>query len=243
MVDTLKLHINDAYLKQCEAKIIDVFDNIVVLDQTIFYAESGGQLSDRGEIVLSNGTVFKVEKVIKSHPISNEQGVFHIIACDTPLDRGSLLNLPVICNIDWAYRYNIMKMHSAAHLLCAILPYPVNGCQISDTAARLDFVTTDAFDKDLINGKLSQYIEYALEISQDFITNNELAQNPQLVRTLNAAPPQNNDKVRLVKIADIDIQPCGGTHVNNTSEIGKIEVAKTKKVSAECRRLSVGFVA
>ena len=241
MVDTLKLHIDDAYLKQCEAKIVDVFDNVVVLDRTVFYAESGGQLSDKGEIILSNGGTLTIEKIVKYHPITREEGVFHIIASDVPLDRAALLNSSVTCKIDWDYRYNVMKMHSAAHLLCAILPSPVNGCQISDNAARLDFVTTDAFDKDLINGKLSQYIEDALEVSQDFITNSELAQNPQLVRTLNAAPPQNNDKVRLVKIGDIDIQPCGGTHVKNTMEIGKIEVGKTKKVSAECRRISVGF--
>lgn len=156
-------------------------------------------------------------------------------------DYASLIGSVVDCKIDWQKRYAVMKLHTAAHLLCATLPYPINGCHISNSAVRMDFVTSVSFDKDAITQHLNALVNLSYDVQSFMMDSEELKKNQSMIRTINSMPPLENNQVRIVKIGDIDVQPCGGTHVKNTAEIGQLEGLKTKKVSASSRRISVGL--
>lgn len=229
----------DAYLRTCEAYIRQITETGVLLDRTVFYPLGGGQAGDSGWLSLADGTRLRIADARKA-PFdgAGPDDVLHIVAEE---QRDLLANLdagqPVHMEVDWERRHRHMRLHTASHLMCAILPYPVDGCSITSDYARLDFVTTEPLSREDIDARLAEFVAKATAVTIDSISDDELAANPELVRTMSVKPPMGFGQVRLVRIEGIDLQPCGGTHVANTAEIGGVRVSKMEKKTARTRRV------
>jgi misacylated tRNA(Ala) deacylase len=228
---------DDAYLKDCGATVRGVTDQGgVVLDRTVFYATSGGQPADRGLLVMANGSETPVASVVYVDPAKSE--IAHVL--DGAARPG--IGEPVTARIDWDTRYARMRMHTALHLLSAVLPYPVTGGSVGDTESRLDFDIPEAgLDKDEITAKLAEMIATDAEVRARWISDEELGDNPGLVKTMSVKPPMGTGRVRLIEIAGLDLQPCGGTHVRRTSEIGAVRVTQIEKKGKLNRRVRIAF--
>ena len=210
------IFLNDSYIKEFQASVKLVEEDKVVTTDSCFYAQSGGQPGDKGTIEI-NGQKFNVINTIK-----HELGIAHV--CDQPL---KITSEEVKGIIDWDHRFRLMRMHTSMHLLCAALPFYVTGGSIGLEKSRIDFdLGEESFEFETLNNIINDFIQQAHPISYQWITNEELDQQPELVRTLSVKPPRTNDKIRLVKIGTIDLQPCGGTHVANTNEIGEFKFIK-----------------
>lgn len=230
---------DDAYLRDCAARVVEATgDGGLVLDRTVFYATSGGQPTDTGTLTLADGGSLCVAAAAYTDAAKTQ--IVHRLeaAADVSLKPGD----SVRAAIDWAPRYARMRMHTALHLLSAILPYPVTGGSIGDTEGRLDFDIPDAgLDKDEITAKLAAMIAQDAEVSARWISDAELAANPGLVKTMAVKPPMGTGRVRLVEIAGLDLQPCGGTHVRRTAEIGAVRVTQIEKKGKQNRRVRLAF--
>ena len=161
-----------------------------------------------------------------------EKNIIHICDNNNDLNIGEIIK----GKINWEIRYKHMRMHSALHLLCSLIPYDVTGGQISFEKSRLDFNAEDIIE---IEEKINQLVKDDHEISYQWITNEELDKQPELVRTMSVKPPRTNNKIRLVKISNIDLQPCGGTHVKSTKEIGEIKIGKIENKGKMNRRVNL----
>ena len=226
---------DDAYLKNCQATVTAVNANAVELDRTVFYPMGGGQPGDIGRLVLADGSALGVADAVKGG-----SGVLHLLA---PGAVAPTVGALVTAEIDWPRRHRLMRMHTCLHLLSAVLPYPVTGGSVGDGKGRLDFDIPEAtLDKDAISAKLNDLIAADHAVGSIWIADAELAAKPELVKTMSVKPPSGTGKVRLVEIAGLDLQPCGGTHVRRTSEIGKVAVAKIEKKGKLNRRVAVEFV-
>ena len=224
------LFLEDSYIKKFEAKIISYENNKLILDKTAFYAKGGGQPGDVGKIEIDNQIINIIDTIKKDNDI------LHI----TKEDVQKIDNKNIIGFLDWEKRYKNMKMHSALHLLCSVIPYGVTGGQINYNKGRLDFDTEDKkIMKEKIEDKLNNLIVEDHKIEYQWITLDELDKNPELVRTMSVKPPRVSEKIRLVKIGNIDIQPCGGTHVKSTSEIKKISVTKIENKGKKNKRVNI----
>lgn len=210
------IFLNDSYVKEFQAPIQLVEDDKVITADSCFYAQSGGQPGDKGSLEI-NGEKFNVINTLK-----HEKGIAHVLDQPCSASTGVVAGI-----IDWDHRYRLMRMHTSMHLLCAALPYYVTGGSIGLEKSRIDFdLGEETFEFETLNTIINEFIQHAHPISYQWITNEELDQQPELVRTLSVKPPRTNDKIRLVKIGTIDLQPCGGTHVANTSEIGEFQFIK-----------------
>ena len=229
---------DDSYLRECEARVVAVNEQGVVLDRTIFYANSGGQPGDLGVLMTASGAPVPVANTIYLDPMKTE--IAHVPAAGTPpLSAGDR----IAAQIDWDKRYARMRMHTALHLLSAALPYAVTGGSVGDTEGRLDFDIPEAgLDKDAITAKLAEMIAANAAVTSRWISDDELAANPSLVKTMSVKPPMGTGKVRLIEIAGLDLQPCGGTHVRATGEIGKVAVTQIEKKGKQNRRVRLAFV-
>jgi misacylated tRNA(Ala) deacylase len=228
----------DSYLKDCEATVVALApDGGVVLDRTVFYAASGGQPADRGSLA-AKGASFAVANVVFTDPGKTE--IAHVPAPGSPsLSIGDT----VTAAIDWPVRHARMRMHAALHLLSAVLPYPVTGGSIGEAESRLDFDIPEAgLDKDAINSRLAEMIAADAAVSSRWITDAELEANPGLVKTMSVKPPMGTGRVRLIEIAGLDLQPCGGTHVRSTGEIGAVRVTQIEKKGKQNRRVRIALV-
>ena len=229
----------DSFLKDCTARVLGVTDQGgIVVDRTCFYATSGGQPGDRGALVTAGGIELPLATAIFLDAQKTE--IAHVPAegAATRPEIGE----PVTLRIDWDLRYRRMRMHTALHLLSAVLPYPVTGGAIGDEESRLDFDIPDAgLDKDAITAKLAELIAADAAVSMRWISDDELAANPGLVKTMSVKPPMGTGRVRLVEIAGIDLQPCGGTHVGRTGEIGAVRVTQIEKKGKQNRRVRIAF--
>tara|TARA_B110001450_G_scaffold162404_1_gene151386 strand:+ start:1074 stop:1793 length:720 start_codon:yes stop_codon:yes gene_type:complete len=236
---TLPLFGEDAYLKEAPAKIIALSgENGVILDRSIYYPTGGGQPGDTGSIVV-NGDTFSVEETIKG-----ENGNIILLLADglSSLNIGD----SVTQFLNWDMRYAHMKVHTALHLLSVVIPLPVTGGAITALKGRLDFNMPEAIEnKDELTDKLNQLILADYEITESWISDEELDANPGLVKTMSVKPPTGAGRVRLVRIgnedAQIDLQPCGGTHVKRTSEIGMMHLGKMQKKGQLNRRVNINF--
>jgi misacylated tRNA(Ala) deacylase len=234
---------DDSYLQECEAEVISATDNGIILDRTVFYATSGGQPGDTGalitrageEIPIGNAVFLDAAKSEIAHIPANHSGTAQIAAGDT-----------VTVRIDWDKRYARMRMHTALHLLSAVLPYAVTGGSVGENDSRLDFDIPEAgLDKDEITAKVNDMIARDAAVTSRWISDDELAANPGLVKTMSVKPPMGTGRVRLIEIATadevLDLQPCGGTHVKKTSEIGKVAVTQIEKKGKQNRRVRLAF--
>jgi misacylated tRNA(Ala) deacylase len=209
----------------------------IVLDQTVFYATGGGQPGDKGTLELSNGLVIPISTAVWDDAAKT-------IVAHIP-DAGSPLPKPgdnVIARLEWSTRYLRMRMHTCLHLLSVALPYPVTGGSVGDGEGRLDFDMEDTIEKDLVQAKLDALLATPAAVTDRWITDAELDANPGLVKTMSVQPPRGSGRIRLVEIAGLDLQPCGGTHVRNTSEIGRVEVTQIEKKGRLNRRVRLKLV-
>lgn len=228
----------DAYLRECEATIIGVNDRGgILLDRTIFYAAGGGQPGDAGSFEIDG--LGEVEIATTVHGDSKAE-IVHVPAA--PLASVPAIGTPVRCRLDWDRRYGHMRVHTALHLLSAVLTYPVTGGQIGADKGRLDFdIPEAAIDKDEIAEKVNAMIAGAHAVRESWITDEELQAKPDLVKTMVVKPPMGTGPVRLIEIVDCDLQPCGGTHVASTEEIGAIEIPKIEKKGSKNRRVRLAL--
>ena len=225
----------DSYLRHCSASVTHADERGLQFDQTVFYATAGGQPGDTGTITTSDGNRFDVTGTIKDHDTTEH---IHVINGDpTAITVGSVCEL----DINWQQRFRYMRMHSCMHMLCALIDAPVTGGSIQDGRARLDFDLTETVDKEKLTQALNALIKADHTMSVQWITNEELDAQPELVRTLSAKPPRTSGKIRLVNFDGIDLQPCGGTHVASTAEIGEVIVTKVEKKGRQNRRVIVKF--
>jgi len=224
------LFIEDSYLKDFDATILNINSNKIILDRTAFYAKSGGQPGDIGKITLNGKEINIIDTMY-----DNKQNILHV--CENSNDLK--IDEKIKGKINWEIRYKHMRMHTALHLLCSLIPYDVTGGQISYEKSRLDFNANDKIEKEEIENKINQLVKNDHEISYQWITLEELDNQPDLVRTMSVKPPRTNNKIRLVKIGSIDLQHCGGTHVRRTKEIGNIRIGKIENKGKMNRRVNL----
>ena len=233
----------DAYRREAGAKVTAVDTAGVRLDRTVFYPRGGGQAGDAGVLVLGNGAELAIADTVKaSTPPGEGRDIVHVPAPgQESLLQGLRPGDPVTARIDWERRHRHMRFHTATHLLCAIVPHQTNGCSITATYARLDFDMVEPLERELLERELARLVDEAHGVRTVWITDAELDAKPELVRTMSVQPPRGLGRVRLLEIEGVDLQPCGGTHVANTREIGKLKVAKIEKKSARSRRVVIEF--
>ncbi|MCZ8236397.1 MAG: alanyl-tRNA editing protein [Inhella sp.] len=230
---TDELFRDDANLLHCEATVVAVEEGGVVLDRTVAYPLGGGQAGDTGWLVQGERRWRLTDtRKSKAHP----GGVLHLLEGELPS-----LGAAVSVELDAARRQAHRRFHTATHLLCALLPYPVDGCSITDTYARLDFHTDEPFDKAAIEAGLARLVGEAHPVRHRWIDEAELDANPGLVRSMSVQPPRGLGRVRVLEVEGVDLQPCGGTHVDSTADIGALVVAKIEKKSAKTRRVVLQF--
>jgi misacylated tRNA(Ala) deacylase len=231
----------DAYLATCTAQVDSINERGgIILDRTIFYATGGGQPGDSGTMTLADGSSIDIATTVYGEDRSQ---IVHVPAEGSALPAAGE---QVALHLDWPRRHRLMRVHTALHLMCALVPYPVTGGQIGEDGGRLDFDidNPDAIDKDELTAKLQQLVAADHKVSQRWITDAELDANPGLVRTMSVQPPRGSGRVRLVAIGEdgaVDLQPCGGTHVASTAEIGNISITKVEKKGRNNRRFRLAL--
>lgn len=229
---------DDAYLQSADAKVIGMTpEGGVVLDRTIFYATSGGQPGDSGRLTLPDGTIVTLATAI--HPEGDKTAIVHVPAESQRLpDIGN----NVLVQLDWDRRYRMMRMHTALHLLSVVFPFPVTGGQIGEDKGRLDFDMPEVPDNlDALEQQLNAMVAADHPVTTEWITDAEMEAKTDLIKTMKVKPPMGQGRVRLVRIGDVDLQPCGGTHVARTGEIGKLALGKIEKKGKQNRRVSLLF--
>jgi len=234
---TEELFREDATLTQCDARVAAVDAAGIRLDRTVFYPQGGGQAGDAGVLRLADGRELRIVDTRKG---ASAGEIVHVPAADA--DVSALVpRTPVTAVIDWQRRHRHMRFHTATHLLCALIPHPVDGCSITADYARLDFHMTEPLDKEALNAGLARLVGESHAVGHRWISEAELDANPQLVRSMSVQPPRGLGTVRVMEVDGVDLQPCGGTHVANTAEIGRVIVTKIEKKSAKTRRVVLGF--
>ncbi len=239
---TEQLYRADAYLRDCGAEVIGLSERGgVILNRTVFYAAAGGQSGDRGMLEFDGGGTCSIATTVYD---ADKTTIVHVpVEGVTPPAPG----MKVRAVLDWECRHKLMRMHTGLHLLCALVKYPVTGGQVGTDEGRLDFDIEDAsaVDKDKLTADLNALIAADHPVGERWITDAELEANQGLVRTMAVKPPMGSGRVRLVVIGEagqVDLQPCGGTHVRRTSEIGAVHVTKIEKKGKMNRRIRVAFV-
>lgn len=245
---TEELFREEPYRRETTAEVVAVSPAGVRLDRTVFYPRGGGQAGDAGVLVTSGGKEIAIADTVKSPsalgegPGEGERGILHVPA---PGQEALLEALrpgeTVTARIDWDRRHRHMRFHTATHLLCAIVPHQTNGCSITAQYARLDFDMVEPLEKEVLERELARLVAEGHDVRTVWITDEELDTKPELVRTMSVKPPRGLGRVRLLEIDGVDLQPCGGTHVANTREIGTLRVAKIEKKSARTRRVVLEF--
>ncbi|MBI5276849.1 MAG: alanyl-tRNA editing protein [Burkholderiales bacterium] len=244
---TQELFREDAYLQECTATVVAAGEAGIVLDRTVFYPVGGGQAGDCGVLLLADGRELKVADTRKG---KDEEGrptkeIVHLPAAGQSelleaLQPGDTL----VARIDWERRHRLMRFHTSTHLLCHLVPQLVNGCSITGDYARLDFNMTDPLDKEALTEGIARLVAAAHPVAIGSITDEELDANPALVKSMSVQPPRGTGRIRTIRVGAgelVDFQPCGGTHVRNTAEIGAVVVTRIEKKSATTRRVVLGF--
>jgi misacylated tRNA(Ala) deacylase len=229
----------DAYRRDCTATVTAVGEGGVELDRTVFYAASGGQPGDTGTLVTASGARISVTGTV--HPDGDRSRVLHLLEGDPPAPGET-----VALALDWDRRHRLMRLHTALHLLSVVMPHPVTGGAMAEGKARLDFdMPEPPEDVAALEAALNAHVAADLPVADEWITDAELAARPELVKTMKVKPPVGQGRVRLIRIGTgagtIDLQPCGGTHVRRTGEIGGLRIGKIEKKGRENRRVHLHF--
>ena len=228
---TEELFREDSYIRECTATVVAAGEDGLVLDRTVFYPLGGGQPGDTGTITGDEGSVAVVDT-----RYGPGREILHVVAPGSPLPQPGE---SVRAAIDWNRRYRHMRMHTGLHLLGAVLRYGVTGGNIAGDRSRLDFDMEDTVDKEDVTRRLQAYVDAAHPIGCRWITDAELEAQPELVRTMSVQPPKGAGRVRLLEIEGVDLQPCGGTHLRSTAEVGRVTVAKVEKKGRRNRRVYI----
>jgi len=234
---TLCLFRDDPYLTEAAATVLEVDERGgIILDKTVFYVTGGGQPGDCGVLKRAEGAPVEISTAV----YGNEDQIIHVPAEGTrSLQRGE----PVVASIDWQRRYRHMRIHTGVHLLTVVLPFPVTGGRIGTEEAHLDFdIEGPVPTKDEVQSRLNDLLAQDRPVSSEWITDDELMANPGIIKTRAVKPPIGTGRVRLIRIGDIDLQPCGGTHVRSTSEIGQLAVAKIENKGRQNRRVRIRLI-
>jgi misacylated tRNA(Ala) deacylase len=212
-------------------------DGGIVLNQTVFYATSGGQPGDSGRLVTEDGSVITIATAI--HPEGDKRRIVHVPAEGQPT---LAVGARVSAEVNWEQRYRLMRMHTALHLLSVVLPFPVTGGSIGEDKGRLDFDMPDVpEDIAALDAALNVMVSADHAVTTEWITDEEMLAKADLIKTMKVKPPMGQGRVRLVRIGDVDLQPCGGTHVARTGEIGALAIGKIEKKGKQNRRVSLHF--
>jgi misacylated tRNA(Ala) deacylase len=224
----------DAYLRSCAATVIESGESGVVLDRTVFYPLGGGQPGDTGRLRAADGREWRVVDARKA----DGGRVLHLVEPSTsPPAPGTTVE----ASIDWERRHAHMRMHTCLHLLGSVLRFGVTGGQITAEKGRLDFDTQEEVDRDAVTAAVNALVAANHAVRSLWITDDELDRQPELVRTLSVQPPRGAGRIRLLDIAGVDLQPCGGTHVAATGEIGRVAVTKVENKGRRNKRVYVAF--
>ncbi len=233
------LYRDDFYLSTCEATVTAVHeDGGIELDQTCFYATSGGQPGDSGQLERADGSMIRLG--VTRHGESKDRIIHVPLEGEPRPDLGEKL----VLHVDWPRRYRLMRMHTACHLLSVVCPYPITGAAVGEDESRVDFDMTETIDKEAVTAELMRLIGENHPVYLQWITDEELTAKPDIVKSKNVRPPMGLGRVSLVcigKDSAIDSQPCGGTHVSETQEVGAIHIAKIEKKGKENRRFRIRF--
>jgi misacylated tRNA(Ala) deacylase len=228
---TDELFREDSYLQSCEASVVELVDNSFVVDRTVFYPLGGGQPGDTGVVSWGGSSAAVVDT---RYGESGE--IRHLLGEDSERpDVGDTVRL----TLDWERRYRHMRMHTAMHLLGSVLRYGVTGGNISANKSRLDFDMEDTVDKDAVGAAMEALVAEDHAVTCRWITDEELDRQPDLVRTMSVRPPRGKGRIRLLEVAGVDLQPCGGTHVRSTAEVGRVRIGKVEKKGKRNRRVNI----
>ena len=223
---------SDSYLKSTEAKVLTILEDGLILDKTVFYPEGGGQPGDIGKIATNN---YEADVI---NTIKSEHGIIHLIDHKNgAISEGDSVNI----TIDWERRYSLMRMHTALHVLCSIVDGAVTGGSVGVLKSRLDFdIPGERPEREKLTSQLMEIVDGDYPVSSSYISDQELEQNPDLIRTMSVKPPTGTGQVRMIRIGDdIDFQPCGGTHVKTTGEIGRVKISKIENKGKQNRRINL----
>ncbi|MEK1889369.1 MAG: alanyl-tRNA editing protein [Phyllobacterium sp.] len=238
--DTTILFRDDSYLKEIEATVLGINERGGILtDRTVFYATSGGQPGDTGVLIRADGTNIAIAATVTGE---TKDEIIHVPAPDQSMPE---IGEKLLLRIDWDRRYRLMRMHTACHLLSVVCPFPITGAAVSEEDSRVDFDLPEAgVTREGVTEKLMELVNANHPVFTRWITDDELAANPGLIKSKNVRPPMGTGRIRLVcigKDASIDSQPCGGTHVATTGEVGPIHIGKIEKKGKENRRFRIRF--
>ena len=228
---TAELFRDDSYLRECEATVTAIAETAVILDRTVFYPLGGGQPGDTGTLSWGSASA----RVVDTR-YGDGGTILHVLDDDAELPP---VGETVQASLDWERRYRHMRMHTAMHLLGAVLRYGVTGGNISAEKSRLDFDMEDTVDKEAVGAALAALVAEDHAVSCRWISDAELDAQPELVRTMSVQPPRGKGKVRLLEIEGVDLQPCGGTHLRSTAEVGKVRIGKVEKKGKRNRRVNI----
>ena len=221
----------DAYQRECDATVTVADADGVALDRTVFYPQGGGQPGDTGTLTWDGG-----EATVVDTRYGSDGSIRHVV---DPASALPSAGTPVRAGLDWDRRYRHMRMHTAMHLLGAVLRYGVTGGNISTEKSRLDFDMEETVDKESVSAELARLVAEDHAVSCRWITDAELDAQPELVRTMSVTPPRGKGRVRLLEIEGVDLQPCGGTHVRRTAEVGRVRIGKVEKKGRRNRRVNI----
>ena len=229
-------YIRDAYLKEFSTRVVQVSGQALILEDTIFYPTGGGQPGDSGWVSY-DGKKYSITNTRRCRETS--QIIHELESDEIGLKPGDSVQL----TLNWDRRYAHMRLHSCMHLLCSLIPAGVTGGGLTDTKARLDFCLGDAPlpDKQELTGKLNCLINKNMPVSIEILDEKVLDEQPELVRTMSVQPPRGTGQLRMIRIQDTDFQPCGGTHVRSTAEIGRVRIAKVESKGKNNKRVQIVF--
>lgn len=230
---TQTLFRDDAYQQRCRTVVSEVTGEGVILEATVFYPQGGGQPGDVGKLAWA-----KQEAEVIDTRYDGEGRLVHCLAEGAAAPEAGA---SVVAEIDFERRHRLMRMHTCLHLLSAVLPYPVTGGQVADGSGRLDFDLPDPPDKEDVERELNALIAADHTVGSRWIDEAELEARPELVKTMSVAPPKGAGRIRLLEIPGVDLQPCGGTHVARTGEIGPVRVRKIEKKGRQNRRVKLAL--
>jgi len=231
---TEELFREDAYLKSCEATVTAVSEAGIELDRTVFYPTGGGQPGDIGVLRTSGGDV----AIIETRKGDGSSVIVHV-----PAEGAALPSVgdKISAELDWDRRHKHMRMHTAMHLLCSLVEGDVTGGQVGEAKSRLDFNIPESPDKEILGAALMKAVNEDRPVTSTWISDAELDAQPDLVRTMSVQPPRGSGRIRIIDIQGVDVQPCGGTHVKSTGEIGSLRIGKIENKGKQNRRINILF--